>query len=160
MTDDHIYFRWMVENGQIRPSSRAIIVNSSADRFLVEMNHGARDQYLNLIGGGVELGETLKACLEREIKEETNARIIKMDYLLVVENFITFKGEITHGLEHYFQVELDREDVLSTSDEIEFLWFSPDALADVDLRPHVVRDHIAKGTYRSVRHLVSRDIVE
>jgi 8-oxo-dGTP pyrophosphatase MutT (NUDIX family) len=160
MTDDHIYFRWMVENGQIRPSSRAIIVNSSADRFLVEMNHGARDQYLNLIGGGVELGETLKACLEREIKEETNARIIKMDYLLVVENFITFKGEITHGLGHYFQVELDREDVLSTSDEIEFLWFSPDALADVDLRPHVVRDHIAKGTYRSVRHLVSRDIVE
>ncbi len=73
MTDDHIYFHWMVENGQIRTGCRAIIINSSTDRFLVEKNNGARDQYLNFIGGGVELGELLESCLEREIKEETNA---------------------------------------------------------------------------------------
>jgi len=149
----------MVENGQIRTGCRAIIINSSADRFLVEKNNGARDQYLNFIGGGVELGEILESCLEREIKEETNAKVIRMDYLFVVENFITFKGDITHGLGHYFEVELDREDVRSDTDGIEFLWFSSDDLAEVDLRPHVVRDHIVKGTYRSVRHLISKDNV-
>jgi len=159
MSDDHIYFQWMVENGQIRAGARAIIINPTADRFLVEKNHGARDKYLNFIGGGVELGESLESCLEREIKEETNAKVIRMDYLFVVENFITFKGDITHGLGHYFEVELDREDVRSDTDRIEFLWFSSDDLVDIDLRPHVVRDHIVKGTYRSVRHLISKDDV-
>ena len=149
----------MVENGQIRAGARAIIVNSTANRFLVEKNHGARDQYLNFIGGGVEIGESLESCLEREIKEETNAKVIRTDYLFVVENFIIFKGDVTHGLGHYFEVELDREDVRSDTDGIEFLWFSSDDLADLDLRPHVVRDHIVKGTYRSVRHLISKDNV-
>ena len=157
MTDDHVFFRWMVENRQIRPSARAIVVNSSTDRFLIEKNHGARDQYLNFIGGGVELGESLEACLEREMKEETNARVIRMDYLFVVENFITFKGNIAHGLEHYFEVEIDREDVKSDTEGIEFIWFSSEDLASVDLRPQIVRDYIVKGTYRSVRHLISKD---
>jgi hypothetical protein len=49
--------------------------------------------------------------------------------------------------------------VLEEMDGIEFLWFSSDDLAEVDLRPHVVRDHIVKGTYRSVRHLISKDNV-
>lgn len=159
MTDDHVFFRWMVENRQIRASARAIVVDSSTSRFLIEKNHGARDQYHNFIGGGVELGELLESCLEREIEEETKAKVIRMKYLFVVENFITFKGAITHGLEHYFEVELDREDVRSDTDGIEFLWFSPNDLAGVDLRPHIVRDQIVKGTHQSVRHLISKDNV-
>lgn len=159
MTDDHIYFRWMVDIGQIHAGARAIIVNSTAERFLVEKKHGAQDQYLNFIGGGVEIGESLESCLEREIIEETNARIIRKEYLFVVEIFVTFKGDITHGLGHYFEIELDREDVRSDIDGIEFLWFSRDVLADLDLRPHIVRDHIVEGTYRSARHLISKDNV-
>lgn len=159
MTDDHEYFHRMVEKGQVRVGARAIIVNSPGDRFLLEKNHGARDQYLNFIGGGLELGESLEACLEREIKEETNAQITRLQYLFVVENFITFKGEITHGLGHYFEVEVDREDVLSDVDGIEFPWFSTHDLAELDLRPHVVRDRLLDGTYKSVRHLISRDDV-
>ena len=159
MTDDHNYFRWMVENGQVRAGSRAIVVNQSADRFLLEKNHGAREQYLNFIGGGVELGETLESCIEREMGEETNAVVTRMEYLFVVENFIKFKGDVTHGLGHYFEVEVDRVDVQSDTDGIEFLWFSTEKLSEVDLRPRVVRDHIVNGTYRSVRHLISRDDV-
>jgi 8-oxo-dGTP pyrophosphatase MutT (NUDIX family) len=156
MTDDHIYFQLMAEKRQVRVGARAIIVNHSADRFLVEKNSGAREQYLNFIGGGVELGESLEACLAREIQEETNAKAIRMDYLFVVENFVTFKGELLHGLGHYFEVELDRSDVISPTDGIEFLWFSMKELAEVDLRPQVVRDQIVKGTYRSVCHLISK----
>ncbi len=159
MTDDHIYYRWMVENGQIRSGARAIIVNTARDRFLIEKNHGARDHYMNFIGGGVDLGETLESCLEREINEETNAEVTRMEYLFVLENFITFKGDIIHGLGHYFEVEVDRLDVRSDVDGIEFLWFSADELARMDLRPHVIRDRIVDGTYKSVRHLISRDVV-
>lgn len=159
MTDDYTFFRWMVESHQIRPSARAIVVDPSSGRFLVEKNSGARERYLNFLGGGVELGETLEVCLKREIQEETNARIVQIDFLFVVENFITFKGDITHGLEHYFEVELDRADVKSTVEGIEFLWIAQNDLAGVDLRPHVVRDAISRGTYRSERHLISRDNV-
>jgi len=157
MTTDHFYFRQMVEDRQIRTGARAIIINSTADRFLVEKNLGTGDGYLNFIGGGVEIGETLEACLERELKEETNARAVRMDYLFVVENFITFKGEVIHGLGHYFEVELDREDVQPNDDGIELLWFSLNEMTNLDLRPHVVRDHIVDGVYRTVRHLISRD---
>lgn len=160
MTDDHIFFRQLVENRQIRTGARAIIINSSADRFLVEKNHGARDGYLNFIGGGLELGETLKTCLDRELQEETNARAVRMEYLFVVENFITFKGEVTHGLGHYFEVVLDREDVRPINEGIELLWLSLNEITDIDLRPHVVRDNIVKGTYKSIRKLISRNDVD
>ena len=160
MNDDHIYFQQLVENGQIRVGSRAIIINPSTDQFLVEKNLGAREKYLNFIGGGLELGETLEACLAREIGEETNAKIIKMEHLFFVENFITFKGHITHGLGHYFLVKLDREDIRPTSGNVELLWFSTEELADIDLRPHVVRDQIIKGTYQSVHRLISKDFID
>jgi len=157
MSDDHNYFRWLVENGQIRPSARAIIVSPEGDRILVEKNHGAREGYSNFLGGGVELGESLETCLKREISEETNAEIIRIEYLFVLENFIIFKGELTHGLEHYFEVGLDREDLRSEVDGFEFLWYPIDELSELDLRPGVIRDRIVDGTYRTVRHLISRD---
>ena len=159
MFDDHDYFRLMIENAQVRLGARAIITNSERDHFLVEKNLGTRDQYLNFIGGGVELGETLEACIKREMEEETNAKVIRMEYLFVVENFVKFKGEITHGLGHYFEVEIDREEVQSHLGRIELVWLSISELAQVDLRPHIVRDCIVDGSYRLVRHLISRDNV-
>ena len=82
-----------------------------------------------------------------------------MEYLFVVENFVTFEGEIAHGLGHYFEVEIDREQVKSHLNRIELLWLPISELAQADLRPHIVREHIADGSYRSVRHLISRDDV-
>jgi 8-oxo-dGTP pyrophosphatase MutT (NUDIX family) len=160
MTDNQVeYLNQMLENAQVRVGARAIIINSEHDHFLVEKNLGTRDQYLNFIGGGVELGETLEACIRREIQEETNTQAMRMEYLFVVENYITFKGETLHGLGHYFEVEIDREEILSHLDGIELIWLSLNELAQVDLRPHVVRNSIVDGSYKSVRHLISRDNV-
>ncbi|MEA3439758.1 MAG: NUDIX domain-containing protein [Chloroflexota bacterium] len=160
MSDNQInYLEWLLENAQIRVGARAIIINSESDHFLVEKNLETRDQYLNFIGGGIELGETLEACIEREMQEETNAQVARMEYLFVVENFIEFRGETLHGLGHYYEVEIDRNEVQSYLDGIELVWLSIDELAQADLRPHIVRDFIADGSYRSVRHLISRDNV-
>ncbi len=38
-------------------------------------------------GGGVEIGESVRQAIEREIKEETNMQIIKCELLGVQENF-------------------------------------------------------------------------
>jgi len=160
MIDNQIeYLNQMLENAQIGLSARAIIVNSEHDHFLAEKNLGTRDQYLNFIGGRVELGETLEACIKREMQEETSAKVIRMEYLFVAENFITFKGETLHGLGHYFEVEIDTKEVQSRLDGIELIWLSINELSQADLRPHIVRDVVADGSFRSVRHLISRDNV-
>ena len=52
MTDDHTYYRWMAQKAQIRAGARAIILNASGDRFLVQKNLSARDGYFNFIGEG------------------------------------------------------------------------------------------------------------
>ena len=152
----HEYLKEMIAKSRIGLSARAIIVNPTRDRFLVEKNLGSKDQFMNFIGGRLEFGETLEACLEREISEETDARITRNDYLFVVENFIKLEGETAHGMGHYFEVELDREEVKSYLDGVELIWLPINELAQADLRPHVARDAIVYGTYKSVRRLISK----
>jgi 8-oxo-dGTP pyrophosphatase MutT (NUDIX family) len=154
MTD---YFQSMTEKGQIRIGARAIITNNAKNRFLVEKNHCEPNKYLNFIGGGLELGETLAACLIREIQEETSVDISRMEYLFFVENFISFDDVLIHGIGFYYLVELEKEEVESASKDFEFIWFSKKELADLDLRPYIVRDCIANGSYRSISHLISRN---
>ena len=150
---------WLDDN-QLRVGARMIIVNATRDHFLVEKNLDTRDQYMNFIGGGVELGETFEETILREISEETDAIITRMEYLFVVENFIHFKGETIHGLGHYFDVEIDRMEVKSLLEEIELIWLPINEVTQADLRPHVVRDAIANSTYRSARRLISRDVIQ
>lgn len=160
MTVDHHYFQSMIDKSQVRIGVRAIITNSSKDKFLVEKNHCEPGKYLNFIGGGLELGETLDDCLSREIMEETFVGISRMEYLFYVENFITLKGETIHGIGFYYLVELEREDVVSPNEDFEFLWFTKDDLANLDLRPTIVRDCIVDDSYRSIDRLISRDFLE
>jgi 8-oxo-dGTP pyrophosphatase MutT (NUDIX family) len=149
----------MVEKGLVRMGTRAIITNASKDKFLVEKNLNEPGQFLNFLGGGLELGETLDECLKREIMEETGLAISKMDYLFFVENFITIKGETIHGIGFYYLVELERDDIESADERYEFLWFSKAELAGIDLRPQVVRDSIVDGSFRSIDRLKSTDIL-
>ena len=150
------YFTWLDDGGWIRVSVRAIILNSAGDRTLVEHNVGLGATYLNFIGGGVETNETLLQCLERELAEEVDAKIVTARYLFVVENFIPHGDEWRHALEHYFQLELDRETVMPAQDGVELVWVPVERLGELDLRPVVVRDVIADGSYERVRHLVMR----
>jgi hypothetical protein len=94
------------------------------------------------------------------VNEEANASITRAEYLFVVENMIRFQVQLRHGLGHYFEVELDREDVQSRDPNLEHEWIPIHALQEIDLRPHVVRDRIMDGTCRDVRHLVSRDAAD
>ena len=157
MTDDNNYFVWLGKGGQIRTSARAIIFDQRREQILVEKNIEIHNPFYNFIGGGVEVGETLIKCIERELSEETNAGISEARYLFVVENFIIYEGEVRHGLEHYFEVSLDRSDIVATNPGLLYEWIPIYKLAQVDLRPAIVRDCINDGSYQYVRHLVSNN---
>jgi 8-oxo-dGTP pyrophosphatase MutT (NUDIX family) len=121
----------------------------------VEKNVEIDSPFFNFIGGGVEVGESMVECIGRELSEETNACISEARYLFVVEHFIHYRGEVRHSVEHYFEVTLDRTDVVATNPGLLYEWIPIDQLSQVDLRPGVVRDCIIDGSYRHVNHLVS-----
>jgi 8-oxo-dGTP pyrophosphatase MutT (NUDIX family) len=156
MPDDYAFFRKILGSKQHRPGGRAIIFDSSRRHLLVEKNLGAREEYVAFPGGGIELGETLQECITRELDEEIGAKIVDFNFLFLVENFIPFEGEYLHGIELYCEVKLGSDQVESQLEGYEFPWIDVSKLGKVDLRPHIVRDRIVDGSYKEIRHLISR----
>jgi 8-oxo-dGTP pyrophosphatase MutT (NUDIX family) len=99
------------------------------------------------------LGDTFEARLRKEFEEETSARVTRAEYRFVVENRFLYRGELVHSLEHYFEVELDRDEVTSNESNLEQIWLAKERFADADVRPIVVRDSIVSGDWRNIRHL-------
>lgn len=158
MTADYAdYLNWLSKGTWIRVCARAIIFNPAHDHILVERNDWMQNLYFNFIGGGVEVNETLQGCIAREIAEETDAQITACRYLFVVENFFPHEDQIMHSLEHYFQIDLDRQDVKSKNDDVTYQWLAIAQLKEIDLRPTGVRDVIADNTLAQTAHLLLRD---
>ena len=110
------------------------------------------------IGGEYEVGDTFETRLRKEFEEETNAKIVEADYLLCVENHFTFSGNAVQQAEHYFRVTLDRKDVESREGHLRQFWLPLTELLDLDVRPRVVRDAVADGSYLTRRYIFqSRD---
>jgi ADP-ribose pyrophosphatase YjhB (NUDIX family) len=131
---------------------RAVVL--SRGRALVQKPTDDPDACYSFIGGGYEVGDTLVGRLRQEFEEETNARVVDCRYLFVVENRLRHRGKLLHGLEHYFAVTLDREDIESRESLLAQYWLPVSSLKDYDLRPWVVRDVIAEGRLHQVSHLV------
>ncbi|MDX1415751.1 MAG: hypothetical protein R3293_16255 [Candidatus Promineifilaceae bacterium] len=75
------------------------------------------------------------------------------NFLFLVENFFPYAGSIRHSLEHYFQITLDKEQIIPISDGVQFFWMPIAELPALDLRPAIVRDSIADGSYKQLELL-------
>jgi 8-oxo-dGTP pyrophosphatase MutT (NUDIX family) len=105
------------------------------------------------IGGEYELGDTFEARLRKEFEEETSARVTRAEYRFVVENRFLWRGQLVQSVEHYFEVELDRDEVTSNEPHLEQIWLSEERFAKADVRPTIVRDSLVSGEWRNIRHL-------
>jgi 8-oxo-dGTP pyrophosphatase MutT (NUDIX family) len=105
------------------------------------------------IGGEYELGDSFVDRIRKEFEEETTARVIRAEYRFVVENRFLWRNEVIQTLEHYIEVCLDRDEVQSKEPHLEQIWLSPEAFAQSDVRPTVVRDALTTGEWRHIRHL-------
>jgi len=157
MPDDQELWRQIYESKQVQIGVRAIIFDSTGRKILVEKNLGAHEKYVNFPGGGLELGESIEQCISREMIEEIGIPILDFKFLFLVENFIPFDGEYLHGIELYCEVKLGTDDVDAQIEGYDFYWLAVDNLSDADLRPIIVRDRIVDGTFRNIRHLVTRN---
>lgn len=90
-----------VDRSYIRVKAMLIAPNADGSRHLVSSNPPTAENplgYHRLIGGSVELGETHRNAIIREIDEELGACILDLDYLGVVENIFHLNGELGHEI--------------------------------------------------------------
>lgn len=63
--------------------------------------------YYRLIGGTVELGETHRDAIVREVTEELGARIADLEFVAVVENIFMIDGEPGHEIVFLYTGQLE-----------------------------------------------------
>ena len=87
----------------IHPGARIIIENKQKEILIIErMDNGK----IGLPAGAIEEGETIEACIIREVKEETGLKLIDLEVIGISSNPSTETVEYPNGDKiQYFTVE-------------------------------------------------------
>lgn len=130
-----------------RLTVRAIIVKN--DHILLnEFNHG---EYYNLPGGGLEIGESLRECVAREVLEESGYYVTTHEMLYVYE-YNPKRDGYSYGqrgaLSHVFRCEIDESkppiersvidsDKVNKSVSTGCKWLPVSELSNIHLNPKI-----------------------
>lgn len=99
-----------IDRSYIRVKAMLIVPNANGSRHLVSVNAPTIEDpsgYHRLIGGSVELGETHREAIVREVNEELGARIVGLKHLGMAENIFRFDGEVGHEIVALYSGTLD-----------------------------------------------------
>lgn len=134
-------------NNWFRYRTGGIIVHDNKMLFV----KSAIGDYYYMIGGGVHMGETSEACMEREVLEEAGIHA-KADYLAVVcENFFKGIGGKIHGmdchtLEFYYRMKIQDEDLslckTITDEGEELVWLPIEEIETSKIKPEFIKEKI------------------
>lgn len=126
----------------------------------------ANNNFYCLPGGHVHLGESSLDAIKREIKEEVGVDALNVKLLSVIENFFTNNnGKVVHEVCYYYTVYaegVNTEDYTFVENddgelkELKFKWFKLEDLTNVDFRPKVLAEKLAKRNF-DFEHLITRD---
>jgi ADP-ribose pyrophosphatase YjhB (NUDIX family) len=152
MSEPEDFLTSVARKGDLRVSVRSICIHDGA--VLVQRHADDPASYHAFIGGGLETGELMEERIRQEYREETGREVVRARYLFVVENRVRMPAGILHSLEHYFLVELDSHEVRSREPHLVQSWLPLGQLPAHDVRPHVVRDAIADGSWETRKHLI------
>lgn len=124
----------------------------------------AVDDYYYMVGGGVYLGETSDACIEREVFEETGIHAEVQSIAVVSENFFKgFGGHIDgldcHTIEFYYRMKIPDDDISLcksvTDDGEKLVWLPIDEIRTSNIKPDFIKDNIEKIlNERNIIHII------
>lgn len=121
---------------------RSCAVIRNGDKVLFQKRKN--DKYYALPGGKIEVLETVKDALKRELKEELGVEVEVKDIVSVVENFFEFNNEKVHQYIFSYEVKLlddkynnlDEFEGIETLKEVIFKWFDIDELDEEFIKPN------------------------
>lgn len=99
-----------VDRTHIRVKSMLIAPNREGTAHAVSVNGATPENplgYHRFVGGSVELGETHRDALIREVREELNADVLDLTYLGCIENIFQLAGELGHEIVFMYSGLLD-----------------------------------------------------
>ncbi len=129
----------------------------------VLLHRAGVDAFWALPGGRVEVGETSEAALQREMLEETGARVRVERPLWIVENFFRYRDDVVHELGFYFLVILPADAHANLAEQffgyedngtrLIFQWCRIADLAGIEVQPSFLRAGL-KSLPAAVQHLI------
>lgn len=99
-----------VDRSHIRVKAMLIAPNDEETAHAVGLNPPTAENpkgFHRLIGGSVELGETHREAVVREVDEELGATIRDLTFLTTVENIFRINGAVGHEIVFVYRGRLD-----------------------------------------------------
>jgi ADP-ribose pyrophosphatase YjhB (NUDIX family) len=125
----------MMSTAPIQLLARGLLIDQG--KILICQNK--QHSYCYLPGGHIELGESAKQALVREIKEELNVSVTIGNFIGAVENKWVSNTHLTHEISFVFHVQdpalLSSYSPASAEPALTFRWVSLEELSHVSFLP-------------------------
>lgn len=109
-----------------------IIYNDKQEVFFAK-SHKWENKWC-VVGGHVDVGETLHDCVRREVKEETNLDVVDIDFLSVDESiFNPMYSRKRHMIFLNYCAKASSDEVVLNSEFEEGKWFSVEDALKLDM---------------------------
>jgi NADH pyrophosphatase NudC (nudix superfamily) len=130
-------------------ATAAIILNSRNEMLVARRGKEPAKGTLDLVGGFVDMYETIEEGMRREIKEETGLDVGEMTYLYSMPNQYLYSGMYVHTLDADFLVRVaDDVKPQAADDAANCLWIPVEEVNPADFG------------LLSIRHAVERFLAE
>lgn len=101
------------------------------DKYLFikqDKTDGAYLGTLHLPGGGLEGDESIEEGVRREVREETNLELVSVTPYDFDEDYLFYKGAMTHLIYLRFLAEAESGNAIAASDAKEIVWLEKDEI--------------------------------
>ena len=103
------------------------------------------EEYYFLPGGHVEVGESFKVALEREIKEELGLDTSSEEVVSIFEHSWTKKDKLIHEINFLITFSLSKDIALNSKIEhLDFKWISLEEFSSIRFLPEELRTTVEK----------------
>ena len=123
----------------------ALIVNASGERCVVRRAKEPARGTLDLPGGFSDMFETSEEGVMREVKEETNLDVDRVEFLFSIPNQYEYSGFLVHTIDMFYRCHVqDTGQARAADDAGELLWLRPEDIRPADFGLLSIRRGIAK----------------
>lgn len=139
---------------------RVAIIMETKKGFV--LSYRKKSNYYFAIGGRAKLGESSIVSAMREVEEETGLKLKPEDFKLIsiIENFWqsdhdTVNNSVwkVHEINYVFTVPV-QEQIFEAIDSAELVEIPKDKLADLDIRPNIIKKLILENRLNEFNHFV------